>query len=396
MNQSDNAQKGLNPCAWMADRLQDLEDNDLLRRLPTAEPLPGGKIRLDGRELLDFCSNDYLGLMQDLTPPVAAAGATASRSICGNHPSIIGLEADLADLHETEAALALGSGFLANSGAVSTLVGRGDAIYADRLNHASLVDGAQLSHAKHLRYHHNDLDHLEELLQKGEVFRRRLIVTDAVFSMDGDCADLARLVELKTRYNAMLMVDEAHSDAVLGPEGRGLAAAVGVEQQVDIHVGTLSKGYGCYGAFITGSQMLIDYLINRMRTLIYSTGMPPIMADLARQAVALARAADDRRSRLADNAEYLRNTLLAAGVDIGTSTTHIVPVITGSSASARDLGGVLAQAGIAAVAIRPPTVPREQARVRLSVSAAHGRTDIDAVADAAIRWSMAKQGTALE
>ncbi len=371
---------------WLDAELAALADKDLLRSLRTAEALPHGRIRLDGKELLNLCSNDYLGLMQQLPAPAAPAGATASRLICGGHPSLIDAERALADWQQTEAALLFGSGYLANVGCLPALAGKGDVIFADKLNHASLIDGAELSRAAHVRFRHNDLAHLEELLQKHADRRRKLIVTEAVFSMDGDRAPLAGIVELKRKYGAMLMVDEAHSGGVLGPEGRGLAAELGVADAVDVHLGTLSKAFGCYGAYVAGPQTLIDFLVNRARSLIYSTALPPMIGATVVEAVSLVRSAAERRRTLSENAEVLREHLVAAGLDVGMSSTQIIPLLVGASKDALALADHLRQNGVAALAIRPPTVPVGKARIRFSVCADHPAAALKRTTELAIEW----------
>ncbi len=361
---------------WMAVELAELADQGRRRHLRQARALPGGKVELDGRILLNLCSNNYLGIMEELEAPSEAAGATASRLIVGNHPAIIELEEMLAELHQTEAALVFGSGYLANLGCLTALASRGDAIYADKLNHASLIDGAELSRATHVRYRHNDLDHLESLLKQGASYRRKLIVSDAVFSMDGDCAEVAGLVELKDRYGAMLMLDEAHSGGVLGPGGAGLSAAHGLAEHVDVHMGTLSKAFGCYGAYVAGKRPLIDYLVNRARSLIYSSGLPPLLAKVAQQAVGRVRQADERRRQLHQNAELFRQDLWKLGLDTGSSTTQIIPLITGADETAVELGRRLRKAGVGVLAIRPPTVRENAARIRFSIMATHQPEDL--------------------
>lgn len=362
--------------------LHELQARDRMRELRCSEILPDGRIRIGGQELLNLCSNDYLGIVGEIATPPLNTGSGGSRLVCGNSPELTRLEQLLCDLHGSEASLVFGSGYLANLGVISALAGRGDAVFSDKLNHASIVDGCELSRADHYRYRHCDLDHLEHLLKEHDQRRRKLIVSDAVFSMDGDRAPIEALVELKERYNAFLMVDEAHSGGVMGPRGAGLAAEHGVAGHVDIHMGTLSKAFACYGAYICASQTIIDYMINRARSLIFSTALPPSLAAAGCLAVERVAAADDRRSQLESNAEYFRNALKRKGMDIGSSTTQIVPLIVGTDADAVRVSKELRDRGLAAIAIRPPTVPENASRIRFSLMATHSRADLVMALDA--------------
>ena len=371
--------------------LNALRQRNLHRSLRTSQPLSDGYLQFGGKRLLNLASNDYLGLCEDLELPddSRGAGATASRLIVGNHPGFDALEADVAELKGTEAALVFGSGYLANIGIIPALLGRHDAAFSDRFNHASIVDGIRLSGANHYRYVHNDLAHLDQLLSEHASHRRKLIVTDTVFSMDGDIANLQRLVELKEKHNAILMIDEAHSSGVFGARGAGLADAAGIADRIDVQMGTFSKAYGCYGAYAAGSATMIDYLVNHVRTVVYTTGLPPIVVELIRQSLAKSSAEQWRRERLEENAVFMRQALREAGLDIGGSTTQIIPVIVGDAGRAVEVGDNLQAAGIAAIAIRPPTVPEGTARIRLSMSAKHQRTDLEQAA-ATITRAVAK------
>ncbi len=356
---------------WMQHELDELESNTRLRTLTDAELRPNGRILMDGRDMLNLCSNDYLGCANRFSVSGIGFGAGASRLVSGNHVELRELERELAELHGTEECLVFGSGYLANFGVVSCVMGKGDVIFSDKLNHASIVDGATLSRADHVRYRHGDMGHLEYLLRRHAGSRRKLIVTDAVFSMDGDCAPLTTLVELKHAHCATLMVDEAHSGGVMGPRGAGLSAELGVAAQVDVHMGTLGKAFGCYGAYVCGSRTLKNFLINRARSVIFSTALPPAMAAAARKSVEWIRSADTERALLKRKATTFREELLRSGLDCGTSVTQIVPVIIGPDAHALIISEMLRDDGIAAVAIRPPTVPQNKARIRFSVSAVH-------------------------
>ncbi len=341
-----------------------------LRELRCEDTLDNGRIRVNGRELLNFSSNDYLGLGSEMVRVENRGGATGSRLVCGNHHGYEELEARLAALHNTESALVFGSGYLANVGVLSGLAGSDDVIFSDRLNHASIVDGIVLSRARHVRYRHNDMEHLEFLLKRHEG-RRRFIVSDAVFSMDGDTALVAELVRLRHDYNCCLILDEAHSGGVTGPRGAGLAAELGLAKEVDVHVGTLSKAYGRYGGFVCCRQILRDYLINRARSVIYSTGLPPILIESVLQAVERVEQADAEREKVAALSNEFREGLQKLGLDCGMSSTQIVPLILGDEERTLRWSRILLEKGVFAVAIRPPTVPRGAARLRFSITAAH-------------------------
>ncbi|MCP3772961.1 8-amino-7-oxononanoate synthase [Paenibacillus sp. MZ04-78.2] len=377
---------------WIEAELQKLEDQSLNRSLHTSARVPGrqGYVLREQKTMLDLSSNDYLGLA--CHPAIAAAmnrallaegaGSGASRLITGNLPPYGRLEEALAAWQQSEAALVLANGYMANLGVIQALAGRGDVVFSDRLNHASIVDGIGLSRADHVRYRHNDMEQLRRLLYKHRDARRKLIVTDAVFSMDGDQALLAELVALKREYGAILMVDEAHSGGVYGARGEGLCHALGLQNGIDVHVGTFSKAFGVYGAYVSGSRTLIRWLVNKARPVIYSTALPPsVIAGIA-EALHLVQTERWRRERLAASSRQFRSLLRKAGLQVGPGDSPIVPVIVGDNATALRLSSALEAEGIAAVAVRPPTVPDGTARIRFSLSAAHTPDDL---ADAARR-----------
>ena len=368
----------------LAQELEKLTAQDLRRSLTTVEEsLPGGRVRVDGQVLLNLSSNDYLGLSQE--PRLIAAareaaarwgvGAGASRLVVGHLALHEEVEARLAEFKGTEAAVIFSTGYMANLGTISALVGPGDTVFCDRLNHASIYDGIKLSGANLARFPHRDLDRLEALLQKADA-GRRLIVTDSVFSVDGDLASLKDLVELKDRYGACLMVDEAHATGVLGHRGAGLAAALGLTQRVEVHMGTLSKAMGSLGGFVAGDRRLIDFLHNRARSFIYSTALPPPVLGAIAAALDIVTQEPERRRYLLTEAERFRHTLTQAGFDILGSETQIVPVLAGDNARTLRLAARLRQRGVMAVALRPPTVPPGRSRVRFSLSAAHTSEDL--------------------
>ena len=374
----------------LAQELQNLAARDLRRRLTEVEEvLPGGKVRLGGRVLLNLSSNDYLGLSQDPRLINAAqkaaarwgAGAGASRLVAGHLALHREVEAELAAFKGTEAAVIFSTGYMANLGVISALAGPGDTIFCDKLNHASIYDGIKLSGAGLARFPHRDMNRLEDFLQKAGT-GRRLIVTDSVFSVDGDLAPLKDLVELKERYGAVLMVDEAHATGVLGPGGAGLAEELGLTQQVEVHMGTFSKALGSLGGYVAGDQRLVDYLHNRARSFIYSTAMPPPVLGAIGAAINVVTQEPERRSYLLAEAKTFREALIQAGFNLLGSETQIVPVLVGENARTLELAGRLRERGLLAVAFRPPTVTPGRARVRFSLSAAHSREDLAAAREA--------------
>jgi 8-amino-7-oxononanoate synthase len=337
----------------------------------------------DGRRLLNFSSNDYLGLAShpDVLEASAraaarAGGATASRLIVGTDSAYGALEAKLADFQGTEAALVFGSGYLANVGVISCLVGRGDAVFSDSLNHASVIDGCRLSRATIHRYRHGDVDELEAMLQ-GSDAARKLIVTESVFSMNGDVAPLAEIVELKDRWGAALLVDEAHADGVFGPHGEGYAHELGIADRVELHLGTFGKAFGAYGAYVAGSALWVRYLVNASRSFVFTTGLPAAVIAAVDAGLDVVYAADDLRAELQQGARRFRTRLASLGLDTYGSSTQIVPLVTGASDVAVALSGALEDAGVLAVAIRPPTVPPGTARLRFSLTTLHGERDVE-------------------
>lgn len=365
--------------------LADLEARDLRRRLlEVEEVLPGGRVRVGGKVLLNLSANDYLGLAQDPRLAAAAAeaarrwgtGAGASRLVAGQLRLHRQVEEKLAAFKGTEAAVIFSTGYMANVGAITALVGPGDTVFCDRLNHASIYDGIRLSGARLARFPHRDLNALEKLLKEAPVRGRRLILTDTVFSVDGDLSPLRELVALKERHGAVLMVDEAHATGVLGPGGAGLAEALGLTAQVEVHMGTFSKALGALGGYVAGDRRLIEYLHNKARSFIYSTALPPPVVGAIGCALDIVRQEPERRRRLLAEAALFRRELEAAGLNTLGSETQIVPVLAGSNRAALDFAQALRDAGLLAVALRPPTVPAGQARVRFSLSAAHSAEDL--------------------
>ena len=369
----------------LTQELAALDARSLRRRLQVVdEVLPGGKVRVAGQVRLNLSSNDYLGLSQDPRIIAAAqaaaakwgAGAGASRLVVGHLALHEAVEARLADFKGTEAAVIFPTGYMANVGTISALVGPGDVIFSDRLNHASIYDGIKLSGAALQRFPHRDLNRLEQLLREAGAARRRLIITDSVFSVDGDLAPLTDLAALKARYGAWLMVDEAHATGVLGAKGGGLAEALGLTREVDIHLGTFSKALGSQGGFVAGDRRLVDYLHNRARSFIYSTALAPMVLGAIDQALQIVVQEPERRLFLQRESENFRQGLLSAGLDILGSETQIIPVLVGENDRTLKFAARLMDQGLMAVALRPPTVPPGRARVRFSLSAAQAADDL--------------------
>jgi 8-amino-7-oxononanoate synthase len=351
----------------------------LLRSLPAPLGRQQAVIELDGRPLVNFASNDYLGLAADPRLQAAAAAACndsgvgrgASPLICGRSTYHAELERRLAEFEGVEAALVFPSGFAANSGVIPALVDRGDSIYADEKNHASLIDGCRLSHANVHIYQHGDANHLEQLLKDDRDSRRRLIVTDTLFSMDGDLAPLEAIAELAQRFDAMLLIDEAHATGVFGAHGRGLAEALGVEYDGLIRIGTLSKALGAAGGFVCGSSALVRWLANKARSYVFSTAQPAATSAAAIAALDIIANEPQRRATLLETAAWLRDELNARGWNTGRSQSQIIPIILGSPERAVDLSQRLRERGYWLPAIRPPSVPEGQSLLRLSLTTSH-------------------------
>ena len=366
----------------LQERLLELCGANRLRRLRPWHWQNGALHDATGRALIDASSNDYLGLSQHPLVKTRAAewaerhgaGAPASRLVTGTRDITLAVEEKLARFKGCEAALLFSTGFQANATVVPALAGLDDTatLFSDELNHASIVHGCRLARARTQVFRHLDLDHLEQLL--GGSTGRKLILTESVFSMDGDRADLPALVQLAERHGAALYVDEAHSSGVLGPQGRGLAAECG---GVDVVMGTLGKAFGAFGAYIAGSRLLIDYLVNRCSGLIYTTALPPAVLGAVDAALELIPTMDGERHRLAAHGQRLRHALAALGLDTLESTTQIVPAVIGSEVDTLAAAARLEAAGILAVAIRPPTVAPGTSRLRFALSTALAEPEMD-------------------
>lgn len=377
--------------AGLTSALTALDAQGLRRRRRLLESAAGAHVRIEGRHCVSFASNDYLGLANhpDMKAAAAAAlaehgvGAAASHLLGGHHAAHARLEAELAAFIGRPAALLFSTGYLANLGVITALVGRDGAIFADRLNHASLIDAAILSRAVHRRYPHLDLARLEAELAASPA-RVKLIVSDGVFSMDGDIAPLPDLLKLADRYGAWLLIDDAHGFGVLGQDGRGVLQHFDLANAPSglIYLATLGKAAGVAGAFIAGDTTLIDWLVNRARSYLYTTASPPALAAAASVSLRLIASEPERRQRLRRHIEVLRAGLAGLPWPLLPSATPIQPLLVGDTASAVRLSAALWQRGLYVPAIRPPTVPAGHARLRISLSAAHSEADVAALIDA--------------
>ena len=364
-------------------RLEELKALGLHRRTRLISGPQGPHVVLDGKPVMLLCSNNYLGLADHPRVREAAAaaamrwgvGAGASRLVSGSMTIHRRLEERLAAFKRREAALLFGSGYLANSGVIAALARPGDVVFSDELNHASIIDGCRLSRAEVFVYDHCDTEHLAWGIRRAEG-RGALIVTDGVFSMDGDVAPLAEIVDLAERHGVRVMVDEAHGTGTIGPDGRGAAAEAGVEDAVDLIVGTLGKSLGAYGAFVACDRTMAQYLVNAARTFIFSTALPPPAVAGALAALDLLEERPRLVARLAANAEVLRGALAAEGFDIGLSRTQIVPLMVGDAELAMRICEQALVRGVFAQAIRPPTVPPMTSRLRLAVMASHREEEL--------------------
>ncbi|MDU2063571.1 MAG: 8-amino-7-oxononanoate synthase [Sporomusaceae bacterium] len=371
----------------MAAQLAALDDNKLRRRLVDFEPVTPARVRKDGKEYILFSSNNYLGLthhetvMSQTREAVAyGTGSGGARLTSGNHSGYRLVEAKLAQFKETEAALIFNTGYMANLGIVSAMVGEQDIVFSDALNHASIIDGCRLAKGKTVVYRHSDMDHLAELLAVTPCAGQRFIVTDGVFSMDGDIAKLPEIVALGEQYDALLMVDDAHATGVIGPGGKGTSAHFGLKGRIHLEVGTLSKSLAAEGGFVAGKTLLIDYLMNRSRSFIFSTALAPQTLAAAAAALDVLVAEPEIVQILAAKSEYFKSLLQSYKVPIMMSETAIIPILIGDAANTMEAAKRLEAAGLLVSAIRPPTVPQGSSRLRLTVTAAHSKDDLTVAA----------------
>ncbi len=374
------------PLAWIDEALQDLKNRGLYITIRTVESPQGAWLVVDGKRVLNFCSNNYLGLADDPRLVQAAREATerlgvgpgAVRTIAGTMKLHIELEKALAEFKEAEAAISFQSGFNANLATIPAIVGRGDAIFSDELNHASIIDGCRLSRAQIIRYPHTDAEALRRLLQeRRDQYKRALIVTDGVFSMDGDIAPLPELTALAEEFDCMIMVDDAHGEGVLGHGGRGIVHHFGLQGRVHIEVGTMSKAFGVVGGYVAGNARVVEWLRQRGRPFLFSSAMtvPDTAACLA--AVNILQESTELVDRLWENTRYFKNKMKELGFDIGHSETPITPVMLGEEKLTQRFSKRLFEEGIFGTAIVYPTVPQGKARIRVMISAAHSKKDLD-------------------
>lgn len=377
---------------FIDDKLGDRLSLNLYRRLKTVRPLSGMEMEVDGRRMLNFCSNDYLGLSRHpLLEQMAieylqkyGSGSTASRLVCGNYDCFEMVEKRIAELTENESALILNSGFQANVSLLPALADRDTLILSDRMNHNSIIQGSLLSRCHVKRFRHNDMNHLEELLRENRDngVSRILIVTESVFSMDGDQSDIDTLVRLKEQYDSFLIIDEAHGTGVLGKKGMGPTCG----KDVDMIMGTMGKAWGSFGAYVACSAKMREYLINFCYGLIYSTALPPSVIGSMDAALQLIPTMDKERRDLFRKAALFRSSLNELGYDTGKSTTQIIPVIIGDERDTLELSKWLEDNDILAMTFRYPTVASGESRIRLSLSALHTQEHLEMVVDLFRRW----------
>ncbi len=370
---------------WLTTELENLRQQGLYNNVRTIASPQGAWLVVDGKRVLNFCSNNYLGLANDSRLRDAAkravdqfgAGPAAVRSIAGTLTLHRELETRLAKFKGAQAAIAFQSGFASNLGTIAALVGKEDVIFSDELNHASIIDGARLSGAKIVRYAHNDPAALEAAIKEENTYRRALIITDGVFSMDGDIASLPAMVEVAERYDLMLMVDDAHGEGVLGRGGRGIVDHFGLHGRVDVEVGTLSKAFGVVGGYVAGKKEIVEWLNQRGRPFLFSSALTAADTAACLAAVGILESSTERVDQLWDNARYFKKEMQRLGFDTGKSETPITPIMLGDEMLTRTFSQQLFENDVFAMGITYPTVAKGKARIRVMISAAHAREDLD-------------------
>lgn len=370
---------------FLKNDLKELHDSGLYNVIRTLEGANDPWVKINGKKCLNLTSNNYLGLANHPETVKAAkeaidkygVGAGAVRSIAGTMDIHIKLEQALAKFKGREAAIVFQSGFNSNAGVIPTIVRKEDVIFSDELNHASVIDGCRLSKAPILRYKHNDMADLERIIKENLQYERKYIITDGVFSMDGDIADLKTVAELGEKYNCVTMVDDAHGEGVLGKGGRGVVNHFGLGERIDIEVGTLSKAFGSAGGFAAGRKELIDWLKQRGRPFLFSNALSPCEAAANLKAIELLERSEELVNRLWDNSKYFKSAMKEVGFDIGHSQTPITPVMLGEAATAHGMSKKLFDENVFAMALGYPTVPKGKARIRVMVSAGHKKEDLD-------------------
>jgi glycine C-acetyltransferase len=371
---------------WITQELDSLKTQGLYNRIRTIGSPQGAWLVVDGKKVLNFCSNNYLGLANH--PKLVAAakkiidemgvGPAAVRTIAGTTTVHLELERRLAAFKGVEAAISFQSGFAANLATIPALIGKEDVIFSDRLNHASIIDGCRLSGGKIIPYEHCDVGSLESVIKENlSQFRRAIIITDGVFSMDGDIAPLDKISEVAQRYDILLMVDDAHGEGVLGRGGRGIVDHFGLHGKVDVEVGTLSKAFGVVGGVVAGNATIIEWLRQRGRPFLFSSAVTPPDAAACIAAIDLLESSTELIDRLWDNAKYFKGEMKRLGFNTGVSTTPITPVMLGESPLAQQFSRELFDDNVFAMALGFPTVPQGKARIRVMISAAHEKKDLE-------------------
>lgn len=371
---------------WIKQEIENLQKAGLYNRIRIIGSPQGAWLVVDGKKVLNFCSNNYLGLANNPRLVSAArkaveemgVGPAAVRSIAGTTTLHLELEKRLAVFKGVEAAITFQSGFTANLATIPALVGKEDVIFSDRLNHASIIDGCRLSGGKIIPYEHCDVASLESVVKENlSQFRRAIIITDGVFSMDGDVAPLDKISEVAQKYNLLLMVDDAHGEGVLGKGGRGIVNHFGLHGKVDVEVGTLSKAFGVVGGVVAGSPVVVEWLRQRGRPFLFSSAVTPPDAAACIAALDLLEASTDLVDKLWNNTRYFKTEMKTLGFDLGSSTTPITPIMLGEAPLAQQFSRELFEMGVFAMAIGYPTVPQGKARIRVMISAAHEKNDLD-------------------
>ncbi|MDF9408077.1 MAG: 8-amino-7-oxononanoate synthase [Pelotomaculum sp. PtaB.Bin013] len=370
---------------FVVEEMEQLLKKGYYRQMRRLDGSQASRTVIGGKECVLLSSNNYLGLTEHPEVKEAAklavdrwgAGSGGSRLITGNYALHEEMEKEIARFKREEGAITFSSGYMANFGVIQALVDRGDVVLSDELNHSSIVDGCRLSRAKVKVYRHRDMEHLEKILRQAKGYRRRLIVTDGVFSMDGDLAPLPDIVALAGQYGAFVMVDDAHGTGVLGRRGAGTVEHFGLEGKVQVQMGTLSKALGSAGAYVAGKRELIDYLRNKTRSFIYSTAPAPAAVGAALAALRLVERQPEIRAQLWENARYLRVGLKSMGYKVPSEDSPIIPVLIGDADKTMHLAQALLEEGVFAPGIRPPTVPQGTCRIRATVMAIHTRGDLD-------------------
>lgn len=376
--------------SFLDDEIKQLKEQGLFINIRTIETAQDAWIEVDGKRVLNMCANNYLGFANHPELKKAAqeaieqygVGPAAVRTIAGTMGLHNELEEKLAKFKNMEAAISFQSGFNSNVATIPTLMGAEDLIFSDELNHASIIDACRLSKAKTVRYTHCDAKSLDEQLKAYPAARRKLIVTDGVFSMDGDIAPLSEIVEVAQKYDAMVMVDDAHGEGVLGNAGRGIADHFGLHGEVDIEVGTLSKAFGVVGGYVAGKKKIVDFLRQRARPFLFSSAVTPADVAACIKAVDILTASGDLVEKLWENTEYFQSKLREIGYDLGVTATPITPVMIGDAKKAQDLSRMLFENGIFGMAISYPTVPKGKDRIRVMNSATHSKKDLDFAVEA--------------